>query len=363
MSHGPTTRVRYLMASMAVIALIAGAGCSGDDANAATKPKKSTTTEPATTTEAPATTAAATPVVAPLLGTAVDEATAARLGRPALAVKVDNSPQAQPQDGINAADMVVEIKVEGISRLMPVFHSQDAASIGPTRSARYSDPDILALFGKPLFGWSGANDGVHVAVDNTPWIVNVNWERYIKDYKRRSDRKAPHNLFTTSAALFGHAQPGQTPPVPIFGYLAEGEANAAAQPGAGASLSVGTTKSQWAWDAAAGRYVRWQDGRVHRTNEGQAWATNVVILDTTYSKGASPIATTTGVGSLMVLTGGTVVTGVWGRASREVGYSLLDANGQPIKLTPGRTWIELPDPGRTSVLDADTASRLLSSSR
>ena len=110
MSNGPTTRVRYLMASMAVIALMAGAGGSGDDANAATKPKKSTTTEPATTTEAPATTAAATPVVAPLLGTAVDEATAARLGRPALAVKVDNSPQAQPQDGQDKADVVGELK-------------------------------------------------------------------------------------------------------------------------------------------------------------------------------------------------------------------------------------------------------------
>ena len=86
--------------------------------------------------------------------------------------------------------------MEGISRLMAVFHSQDAGEIGPTRSARYSDPPILALLGKPLFGWSGANEGVVRDVYRSEWVVNVNWDKHPKDYFRKKGRKAPHNLFT-----------------------------------------------------------------------------------------------------------------------------------------------------------------------
>lgn len=352
-----------VLAAVAALALVA-AGCSDDDANAAVrhgKPKATTTTT--TVVEAPPTPAPA-PVLAPLLGTVVEGDAEALLGRPALALKVDNAPPALPQAGINAADVVLEIKVEGgISRLMPVFHSTDAGEVGPVRSARFSDPDLLALFGKPLFGWSGANDKVHEAVDHTPWIVNVNWERFIGDYRRVSGRRSPHNVMTSTAKLFARAQAGQPAPTPIFQYLAPGEANPGAQPAAGSTQNFGATPSQWVWDGGSGRYLRWQYGRRHGTDQGQAWATNVVILGTTYSRGHSPIANSLGIGPATVLTGGTVQNGVWGRPDRTQPYQLLDAANQPIKLTPGRTWIELPDPGAWSLLSPEAASKLLTSGR
>ena len=249
---------------------------------------------------------------------------------------------------------------------MAVFQSHDADVVGPTRSARYSDPNILGLFGKPLFGWSGANDGVTSAVSKAPWIVNVNWDRVgAGEYYRRSGRPAPHNLYTSTTALYRHAQQGQQPPPPQFAYLTPGAATAGASPAAGVSLTVGDTPSTWAWDATTTSWLRWQYGVRDRDEaSGQVSAANVVILATRYGGGSlTPTALTVGSGHAIVLSNGSMVEGTWTRPSVSSQYALTGPDGQPIRLTPGRTWIELT-PGATShVISPETASGLLSSGR
>jgi len=65
--------------------------------------------------------------------------------RPALAIKVENAPEARPQSGMDKADVVYEEVVEGgVVRFMAVFQSQDAAEVGPVRSVRPVDPDIVS---------------------------------------------------------------------------------------------------------------------------------------------------------------------------------------------------------------------------
>ncbi len=71
-------------------------------------------------------------------------------------------------------DVVIELKVEGISRLMAVVHSQDVAQLGPIRSARTSDPDLLAMFVRPIVAWSGGNPTVTRIMARTPWIQSLN---------------------------------------------------------------------------------------------------------------------------------------------------------------------------------------------
>ncbi len=334
---GPFSTRHAAVASLVAVSLLGG--CSNDAKAAA----PATTTSSTSTSEATTTTGSTVaPVVAPsapLTGQPAPDA--AKLSRPALALKIDNSPEALPQSGINNTDLVLEIQVEGISRLMAVFHSQDAEKVGPTRSARYSDPDLLALFVKPLFGWSGANEGVTATVERTPWVKNVNWNVVPKLYYRSSEKKIPHNLFTNTNSLFPLADAGEPAPVPIFDYLAPGEANPGSSPLAGFGESVGSTNSKWVWNASQNRYVRWQYDRVHATDSGQAWADNVVILQTRYLKG--PIAISTGTGSAWVMTGGTVVQGSWKRDDRTQRYTLTTADGAPLKVAPGRTWIELPE--------------------
>lgn len=321
------------------VVLVTGIAACSKDKQKSTAP--STTTEAATTTEGPTTTATP-PVLAPLLGQPPDNA--ALIARPALALKVDNSPEGQPHAGLNNADLVFEIKVEGgISRLMEVFHSRDAGQVGPIRSARRSDLDLLAMFGKPLFGWSGAADDVVEVTNATPWIKNVNWNAAQSAYARVKGRAAPHNLMTNTANLFPLAEPGEPAPTAIFSYLAQGETNASAVPMAGFSESFGTTGSEWVWRDDVHQYLRWEYGRPHATDNGQAWANNVVVVQVPYIEGAIPVAQTLGNGSAWVMTQGGVVRGTWTRADRTQPFTLTAADGTPMKLAPGRTWVEVLD--------------------
>jgi hypothetical protein len=339
------------------LALALGASaCSSPKAEVAGAKLEATTT---TTTSTTTTTAVPAPV-APLTGLPVAPEATGLVARPALAVKVDNSVEALPHDGLAHADVVIEVMVEGISRLMAVFQSQDAPSIGPTRSARHSDPDILALFGRPLFGWSGANDEVIAELRSVPWVVNVEWDRAPKAYARRGPKPAPHNLYTSSPALFARAEPGQAPPVPIFDWLSPGESPTQALPVFGASLSIGATPSQWVWDSGAGQFVRWEYGRPHVSDGGQVGAQNVVVLETRYSAG--PKAETVGSGRAWVLVAGGVVEGTWSRPARTDRFAMTRADGTPIELTPGRTWVELVNKP-PALMDPGTASALLASPR
>ena len=127
---------------------------------------------------------------------------------------------------------------------------------------------------------------------------------------------------------------------------------------------MGGTSSQWVWDAASGRWLRWQYGIRHESEgSGQVSAANVVILETLYKDGKTSTAVSVGEGRAMVLTAGGLVEGRWTRTDRTQRYQLTTADGAPILLTPGRTWMELT-PGRTaSVLSAETASGLLAAGR
>ena len=77
--------------------------------------------------------------------------------------------------------------------------------------------------------------------------------------------------------------------------------------------------------------------------------TNVVVLGTEYgaseTDARSPEAMTLGTGSAWVFTRGRLVQGTWTRAERTQSWQLLDADGAPILLTPGPTWVELPETG------------------
>ena len=72
----------------------------------------------------------------PFNGLAVDDES---LSRRILVIKVDNHEEARPQSGIELADMMIEIWVEGITRYLAVFQAADADFIGPIRSMRPTD--------------------------------------------------------------------------------------------------------------------------------------------------------------------------------------------------------------------------------
>lgn len=351
-----------------VLAGIAGAVIfSGGDE----KPVATTTTtipKPTTTTTVPEVLAT---TVMPLTGVPVngdDPATAALMNRPALVAKIDNDPAAMPQIGLERADIVMELRVEGISRYMAVFHSQPVDRIGPIRSARTSDPDLLGMFGHPLFAWSGGNRNVVRVIDNVPFIQNENHDRVASAYSRIKSKHAPHNLVVDAPKIFERADQPPAIPEPVFSYRGSTEP-IPGLPVSGVSLHVGSSPASFVWDGESGTWFRWANNRRHVTEAGdQLQARNVVVLATRYGRSAadsrSPEAESLGKGTAWVFTGGTVQVGSWSRSAADQPWTLAANDGSTMTLTPGNTWVELVDvAAEPRMLDASEAGALTNSAR
>jgi len=359
-------RVGVIGGAVGVVALggVAAVALSGGGSN---DPAPTTTTEAATTAAPTTTSTTAVPTgpTAPLTGLAVQEEDAPLLFRTALAVKIDNldapGESAVPQTAIPKADVVFEEIVEGnITRLVAVFHSQQPGTVGPVRSARTTDVQLLPQLGHPLLAWSGGNDGVVAAVRSSPFLIDAGADAAPGSYFRDRSRRAPHNLYVHADELFGRAPQGTPGPQALFLYRKAGEGNPPAAQGAqGADLNWGgggaSANVSWRWDASERVYKREQRGRPHLDSEGaQLTAANVVVLATDYGQSAadsrSPEAQTVGSGELFVFTDGAVIHGRWDRPDIAKPATLVDDTGAPVLLTPGRTWVELPRPGGTAVV-------------
>ena len=75
-----------------------------------------------------------------------------------LAVKIDNTSAARPRIGLDAADVVYVEPVEGgLTRLLAVFSRKQPAEVGPVRSGRESDVDLVANYGRVALAFSGSS--------------------------------------------------------------------------------------------------------------------------------------------------------------------------------------------------------------
>ena len=328
----PTTTFRTVPASTA-------------DTTAA--PSTSTTLEPTTTMAETTTTVAETTTtvpagpVFPLTGLPAPDPFS--VGRVALVVKIDNAPGARPQTGFNAADLVVEeIVNDNLTRFAMVFQSQSSNPVGPIRSGRLQDIDLFSMLNHPLFAWSGGNATVTRAIDSSD-LVNVG-PNHVHAYYRDSSRAAPHNLYSKTDDLWANAPADSSPPPQLFDYLAPGE-SPAGDPTSAIAIKLDSIDVRWDWDDADHRYLRTMEGKAHNDKAGGQISTdNVVVLSMDYTPGisGSPDAQTVGDGEVFVLTGGRMVHGTWARADIHDRFTLTADDGTPIRLTPGRTFIELP---------------------
>lgn len=292
------------------------------------------------------TTAPVESVIAPLTGLAVPPDRAVGLLRPALVAKIDGAPQAMPQEGLGEADMVIEVRVEGISRYLAVWHSESADPIGPVRSARTTDPDLLAMFGRPLFSYSGGNRGVLAALDEADWFDDVSHDAVPRAYERERSRRAPHNLMAESSELLAEAGSAPVLPLPVFTYRSEAD-QAPGTPVAGMTVSVGSG-ARFAWDPERVGWRRWAYGREHLSPDDEQLApTNVVVIEVDYVASAadrdSPEAVSVGAGRAWVYSGGHVQTGRWDRPERALGWQLTGDDGGAMTLMPGAAWVVLAD--------------------
>ena len=348
--------------------LIALAACSGGDGEAAdtiratttvaavttsstTRPSTSTTIAASTTTSSSTTTTTTIPPVPRQALTGVPLADGVeQLERPALAVKIDNHSSARRNhSGLAVADIVFEEIVEGqITRFAAVFHSRDSETVGPIRSGRSQDVDLLTSFVEPLFAWSGGNAGVERLIADSP-LTDLNWQRGGRGYYRGSG-STPHNLYNDTATLWSQTPEGHpgAPPPPQFEYLRPGD-EFGGEPVGGVALPMRSIDVEWTWDAAAGQFLRSQEGAPHMdVLHGRIGAANVIILSAWYRPSAidarSPEAQTLSESApLWVFSDGQLKEGRWRRTDPLDTFDLIDTAGEPILLTPGITWVELAE--------------------
>lgn len=289
------------------------------------------------------------PVIGTYPLTGMPSTDAKLLRRPAVAVKIDNNAQARPQAGLEAADVIYEEFTEGITRFVVVYHSSDAGMVGPVRSVRPGDPAIVKPFGGPLF-FSGGSDPV-LAVVRSAGITQVT-ENDRETLKRRSGKRAPHNLYTDTGLMFRKAGAGAAPPTfsPFLNVGAAPTATGATPAPAFRVAAAPGVMAQYQWDATASVWKRSTEGRPHVLEGGaQLSPRNVIVQYTPYvTFAADPkvrYPEVVGSGEAVVFIGGSQVKARWTKSSAGAMTTYTDTAGKPIALTPGQTWVHLQTPG------------------
>ncbi|WNF25531.1 DUF3048 domain-containing protein [Streptomyces sp. C11-1] len=262
-----------------------------------------------------------------------------------LAVKIDNVAPARPHTGLERADIVYVEQVEaGLSRILAVYSSDLPPAIGPVRSARETDLELLRQFEQPTLAFSGAHSRLLPVIDRAP-LEAVPPSKAPQAYFRGPDRPAPHNLYLrpervpyTASGVnavealglrFGAAPPGGEPE----------DSHTVRYPSAAVSFT---------WSAERGRWLVSLDGSPARTSDGaRIGAGTVIVQDVTVrpsdfrdrSGSVSPFTETVGSGDALVLRDGRAHEARWSRASADDPTGFSTPDGERVDLAEGPLWI------------------------
>jgi hypothetical protein len=295
--------------------------------------------------------------IEPLTGKPVTDAAA--LNHAAVAIKISDVPESQPEVAVDRADIVF-VEPVGVSytRLAAVFHSALPKLVGPVRSVRPVDAPLLGPL-SPVFGNTMGADWVlryvdqHSDVDDLGTLKVRGTGAYELDHKRVS----PNHVFAVPQVLLKLSD-HKAPPKPYFQYASSAAASSAASSGSAGTSAVVSYGPRydvsWAYDAAKQQYLRKQPWGKHEMADGtQVHATNVLILRVVSKKEkigpgggkAVPVLDLIDAsGDLVALAGGKAVKGTWQKAGPNDPFTFKAADGSPLQLAPGNTWVELPTP-------------------
>jgi hypothetical protein len=264
---------------------------------------------------------------------------------PVLAVKIDNITQARPQTGLSGADIVYVLPVEGgLSRILAVFSSHFPPVIGPVRSAREDDLELLAQFGRPALAYSGATPHLLPFVERAR-IVDLYAGR-VGGYFRDPKRIAPHNLYAHTRQLLAEAPAASKARDIGFRF---GAAPAGGRATQSFLVSYAAAKFTFNWSATAGRWLVSMDGAPARAAEGGQLSAPTVVIQYTKVRTSRfleagsrpPYAESTGSGTAVVLRDGQAYDARWSRPDPNGGTTFTTASGQPMTFSRGPVWIVL----------------------
>jgi hypothetical protein len=275
---------------------------------------------------------------------------------PVLAVKIDNIVYARPQTGLQSADLVYVIPVEGgLTRYMAVFSSHVPPTVGPVRSARESDLDLLRQFGRPAFAWSGATPHLVPFIERAP-IADL-YALQVGGYYRSGTRPAPYNLYASTKQLLAEAHGASKARDIGFRF---GAKPAGGKADASFSVKYPAASYTFRWSAKDKRWLTWIDGAPAKATEGgQLGGSTVVIQYTKISTsrfleygGRPPYAESVGKGNAVILRDGREYTVRWSRPNLETGTTYTLSNGKRMLFAPGQTWVVLAPDSHASYVNS-----------
>lgn len=322
---------------------------------------------PASSTSARTTSTTTAPVVrCPLTGTPAPGNHVPH--RAAVAMKVDNysldpaPAEARPQSGLDFADVIFEEEVEGsITRYAAVFQCRNAPGlVGPIRSARWTDIQMLSQLGHPILVHVG---GITPVLDliNQSLLVNLDLGYNPSLETHPSGRYAPYDTYTTTAAVWADEKTLTTPPRPIFSFSATAPTG---QPTTQIHLDWSPTSDiYWRWSPSTRTWLRFYnvtsgstpDIKPDTLADGvQNQAQNVIVqqVNITYGpwveNGLGGLEAESHIldnsGKAYVFRNGIMIVGTWKAGAAGSPTQFFDRAGHRIALQPGRTWVEIyPD--------------------
>jgi hypothetical protein len=277
------------------------------------------------------------------------------LTNPVLAVKIDNTRPAHPQQGLRSADIVYVEQVEGgETRIMAIFSSKIPAKLGPVRSARVSDLHILRQYGKPAFAFSGVQSKMKPYIRRAP-LYDISQDNGGSSYFRVGGRSAPYNLFTSPKALLAQA-PKATGPRDIgFRF---GDAPAGGRPLKSFTAKWPAERMTFTWSAKEKRWLSAHNGTPNTAAEGGLLGGQTVVIQ--YAKtersqfhdflgSYTPLIHTTGTGKALVLRDGKAYDTTWSRPSEDKGTTFTTADGKPMTFAAGQVWMVLVNDGKPHI--------------
>ena len=270
-----------------------------------------------------------------------------------LVVKVDDTKYAHPQNGIENADIVYVEQVEGgLTRLAVVYTSKLPPLIGPVRSARVSDIELLAQFGRVGFAYSGAQSKMRpvIAAAN---LENISAERNPPTiYTTDLGRPGPFNMILKPDLLLQRANANpkiriDTATVApfIFGEPSKGETLTVS-----AMVKWPNTRYELRWDAVNSKWLIYFNDQPKVAASGeQLYADTAIIQVVSITPSIygdkfgeiTPFSKTTGVGKAVMLRDGFSYQLNWQRDLETDLTTWRTANGEIANFKPGRTWIFL----------------------
>jgi hypothetical protein len=271
-----------------------------------------------------------------------------------LAVKIDDTNMAHPQIGLEDADVVYIEQVEGgLTRLAAIFSSTIPVRVGPVRSARISDLDILSQYGRVAFAYSGAQQKL------LPVITAANLEdlgaqhESSKIFTSDPKRIAPYAMVLRADLLMQKIVEKNLPVDSaksvgfVFGENPDGGA-----PTQKVIINWPAATYSAEWSVKESRWLLSHNGRLNLAESGVVLgATTLVIQMVKISPseygdkfgGITPLSETIGSGIAYVLRDGEVFVTTWSRPNADSGTTFSLSDGSVMNFAPGQVWVALTD--------------------